>query len=43
MNVGVVAAGETKVTAKITPGQGCGYHAEGDPASRAFQGFVLAH
>lgn len=43
MNLGPVAGGETRVTAKITSGQGCGYHAEGDPARRAFQGFVLAH
>jgi hypothetical protein len=43
MNLGEVAVGETRVTARITPGQGCGYHSESDPASRAFQGFVLAH
>jgi hypothetical protein len=43
MNLGEVPAGETRVTAKITPGQGCGYHSESDPASRSFQGFVLAH
>ena len=43
LNLGVVEAGQSRVTAKIAPGQGCGYHAEGDPASRAFQGFVLAH
>jgi hypothetical protein len=28
---------------KVVSGQGCGYHAEGDPARRSFQGFVLAH
>ena len=43
MNLGPIAAGETRVTAVITPGQGCGYHSEDDPANRAFQGFVLAH
>jgi hypothetical protein len=43
MNLGAIPAGESRVTAKIVSGQGCGYHAEGDPASRAFQGFVLAH
>lgn len=43
MNLGPVAGGETRITATITSGQGCGYHAEGDPARRAFQGFVLAH
>ena len=43
MNLGAVEAGQSKVTAKIVSGQGCGYHAEGDPSSRAFQGFVLAH
>ena len=43
MNLGVVPAGESRVTARIVPGQGCGYHAEGDPGNRGFQGFVLAH
>jgi plastocyanin len=43
MNLGPVEGGQTRETARITSGQGCGYHAEGDPASRAFQGFVLAH
>ena len=43
MNLGPVAGGQSRETAKIASGQGCGYHAEGDPASRAFQGFVLAH
>ena len=43
MNLGPVEGGQSRETAKIVSGQGCGYHAEGDPASRAFQGFVLAH
>jgi hypothetical protein len=43
MNLGALAGGQSRETAKIVSGQGCGYHAEGDPASRAFQGFVLAH
>jgi hypothetical protein len=43
MNLGPVAGGQSRETAKIAVGQGCGYHAEEDPASRAFQGFVLAH
>jgi hypothetical protein len=43
MNLGPVAGGESRETARIVSGQGCGYHAEGDPGSRAFQGFVLAH
>lgn len=43
MNLGPVESGQARETAKIAPGQGCGYHAEGDPANRAFQGFVLAH
>jgi hypothetical protein len=43
MNLGPVASGESRLTARIALGQGCGYHAEGDPANRAFQGFVLAH
>jgi plastocyanin len=42
-NLGAIAAGESRETVKIVSGQGCGYHAEGDPASRSFQGFVLAH
>ena len=43
MNLGAVPAGQSVETVKIVSGQGCGYHAEGDPASRTFQGFVLAH
>ena len=43
MNMGAIAAGQSRETVKIVSGQGCGYHAEGDPASRSFQGFVLAH
>lgn len=43
MNLGPVDGGQSKETTKIVSGQGCGYHAEGDPGSRAFQGFVLAH
>lgn len=43
LNLGAIAAGESRETVKIVSGQGCGYHAEGDPASRSFQGFVLAH
>jgi hypothetical protein len=43
MNLGPIEGGQSKVTGKIVPGQGCGYHDERDPASRAFQGFVLAH
>jgi plastocyanin len=43
MNLGPIAAGASRDTVKIVSGQGCGYHAEGDPASRSFQGFVLAH
>ena len=43
MNLGPIPAGASRETANIASGQGCGYHAEGDPASRPFQGFVLAH
>ncbi len=43
MNLGAVEGGQSRETARIVSGQGCGYHAEGDPASHAFQGFVLAH
>jgi hypothetical protein len=43
MNLGPIPGGESRETVKIVSGQACGYHAEGDPASRSFQGFVLAH
>jgi len=43
MNLGPVEGGQSKQAPKIVSGQGCGYHAEGDPGSRAFQGFILAH
>jgi hypothetical protein len=43
MNLGAIPGGQSRDTPKLAPGQGCGYHAEGDPASRAFQGFVLGH
>jgi plastocyanin len=43
MNLGTIPAGASRETVKVVSGQGCGYHAEGDPASRSFQGFVLAH
>jgi hypothetical protein len=43
MNLGPIPGGSSRETVKIVSGQGCGYHVEGDPASRSFQGFVLAH
>jgi hypothetical protein len=42
LNVGTIGSGQSVQTEKL-PASGCGYHDEGDPSNRAFQGFILAH